>query len=43
MAMGGLLATTDRRYRLLARKRQELETQETENTVSSGKLAAEEK
>lgn len=42
MAMGGLLATTDRRYRLLARRRQELELEETEANVT-GKLATEEK
>jgi cytochrome c-type biogenesis protein CcmF len=43
MAMGGLLATTDRRYRLLARRRQEDVTEEGEANAAEGKLATEEK
>jgi cytochrome c-type biogenesis protein CcmF len=40
MALGGLLATTDRRYRLMARKSQ---TEDAEETQATGTLATEEK
>jgi cytochrome c-type biogenesis protein CcmF len=41
MGMGGLLAVTDRRYRLVSRKREELVEQEKTEDAADGKLATE--